>query len=44
MGFGFDDHCKRGGGRGTDFLIILAILLLLIVLASDSGFRLFSTE
>ncbi len=25
MGFGFGDSCKRGG-RGTDFLIILAFL------------------
>lgn len=43
MGFGFGDKHKRGE-RGTDFLIILAIILLLIVLASDNGFRLFEAE
>lgn len=43
MGFGFDSGCKRGE-RGTDTLIIIAILLLLIVLASEPNHRLFSAE
>ena len=42
MGFGFGDGCKREG-RNEDVLIIIAIVLLLIVLAGDNGFRIFGT-
>lgn len=41
MGFGIGYDCKHGG-RSTDTLIIIEMVLLLIVLATDSG--LFSTE